>query len=95
MHCYSWHSHGLCFALWWHSHGLCFALWRQDRTVTYSVLYILPFAAFGHIFFAIFFYSKQARAISPYLLSGSRLLILLTPSHAFSRLLTPSHAFAL
>ena len=31
-----------------------------DRTITMSVLYILPLAVFGHIFFAIFFYSKQA-----------------------------------
>ena len=31
-----------------------------DRTITMSVLYILPLAAFGHIFFALFFYSKQA-----------------------------------
>ena len=31
-----------------------------DRTITYSVLYILPLAAFGHVIFAIFFYSKQA-----------------------------------
>ena len=56
-----------------------------DRTVTYSVLYILPLAAFGHVVFAIFFYSKQARAISPRLLA---------PSHALSRPLTPSHAFS-
>ena len=30
-----------------------------DRTVTMSVLYILPAAVFGHVWMAIFFYSKQ------------------------------------
>lgn len=30
-----------------------------DRTVSMSVLYILPCAAFGHVWMAIFFYSKQ------------------------------------
>ena len=37
-----------------------------DRTITMSVLYILPLAAFGHIFFAIFFYSKQADQPVPF-----------------------------
>ena len=36
-----------------------------DRTITMSVLYILPLAAFGHIFFALFFYSKQANQPVP------------------------------
>lgn len=36
-----------------------------DRTVTMSVLYILPIAVFGHILFAIFFYSKQAQQDVP------------------------------
>ena len=31
-----------------------------DRTVSMSVLYILPAAVFGHVWMAIFFYSKQA-----------------------------------
>jgi len=30
-----------------------------DRTVTMSVLYILPVAVFGHVWIAMFFYSKQ------------------------------------
>lgn len=36
-----------------------------DRTVTMSVLYILPFAVFGHMIVAIFFYSKQAHRDVP------------------------------
>ena len=38
-----------------------------DRTVAYSVVNILPIAVFGHVFFAIFFYSKQANARVPVL----------------------------
>ena len=34
-----------------------------DRTVTLSVLYILPIAVFLHLWMAIFFYSKQARTV--------------------------------
>ena len=33
-----------------------------DRTISMSVLYILPLAVFAHIFMALFFYSKQAGA---------------------------------
>ena len=36
-----------------------------DRTVTMSVLYILPLAVFGHLLSAIFFYSKQTRQDVP------------------------------
>ena len=36
-----------------------------DRTVTNSVLYILPLAVCGHIIMAIFFYSRQARLDVP------------------------------
>lgn len=35
-----------------------------DRTVTLSVLYILPIAIFLHIFMAIFFYSNQVRGVT-------------------------------
>ena len=33
-----------------------------DRTISMSVLYILPLAVFAHIFMALFFYSKQVGA---------------------------------
>lgn len=33
-----------------------------DRTITLSVLYLLPLAIFAHIWMVLFFYSKQARA---------------------------------
>ena len=36
-----------------------------DRTVTMSVLYILPAAVFGHVWMAIFFYSKQVGLAVP------------------------------
>merc|ERR1712060_826533 len=32
-----------------------------DRSVTMSVLYILPAAVFGHVWMVLFFYSKQAQ----------------------------------
>jgi hypothetical protein len=34
----------------------------SDRAVTTSVLYILPIACCAHVFYAVFFYSKQAGA---------------------------------
>jgi len=37
-----------------------------DRTVSMSVLYILPAAAFGHVWMAIFFYSKQVGLDVPF-----------------------------
>ncbi len=37
-----------------------------ERTIAVSVLYILPTAVFGHIWFAIFFYSKQAGTPVPF-----------------------------
>ena len=34
-----------------------------DRTITLSVLYLLPLALFAHIWMVLFFYSKQARSL--------------------------------
>jgi len=36
-------------------------VYTTDRTITLSVLYLLPLAVVAHIWMAIFFYSKQAR----------------------------------
>ena len=52
-----------------------------ERTITMSVLYILPVAIFGHIFLAIFFYSKQAGMHVPllyYLLLAALAIFILT-----------------
>jgi hypothetical protein len=41
-----------------------------DRTITMSVLHILPIGAFGHVFFAIIFYSVQAKRPVPLVYYG-------------------------
>ena len=51
-----------------------------DRTVSMSVLYVLPLAVFGHLLAAIFFYSKQAHqeVSSVYYLCLSLLAVFVT-----------------
>jgi len=64
-----------CFASYWVDRYNLLRVFKPpprttDRTVTMSVLYILPLAVFGHLLAAIFFYSKQARQDVPLVYYG-------------------------
>ena len=49
-----------------------------------SVLYILPLAAFGHVLFAIFFYSKQAKQPVPLVYYGALCVLMALVMHRIS-----------
>ena len=64
------------------------ALWRVRARASHgradSVLYILPLAAFGHVLFAIFFYSKQANQPGPLVYYAGLCLLMALVMHRIS-----------
>ena len=56
-----------------------------EREITNSLLIILPIAAFGHMFFAMFFYSLAAEQPVPFIYYGGMLVLLALLMRTISR----------